>query len=125
MKTFLESEGIKALSRTAKAVGRLSKHFEGLEAVVNGIMASSGMDELGGLGTLGGVGGLGSAANDRAAKGAEAAVTGGSKSTTININLGKMVENIVFNGGLRENAQDLERQVTEIMYRVLAMAATV
>ena len=58
-------------------------------------------------------------------KGAEAAVTGGSKSTTVNINLGKMVENIVFNGGLRENAQDLERQVTEIMYRVLAMAATV
>lgn len=59
------------------------------------------------------------------AGGANATVTGGSKSTTVNINLGKMVENIVFNGGLRENAQDLERQVTEIMYRVLAMAATV
>ena len=70
-------------------------------------------------------GGVTQPAAQKASAGANATVTGGSKSTTVNINLGKMVENIVFNGGLRENAQDLERQVTEIMYRVLAMAATV
>lgn len=70
-------------------------------------------------------GGVTQPAAQKASAGANATVTGGSKSTTININLGKMVENIVFNGGLRENAQDMERQVTEIMYRVLAMAATV
>ena len=70
-------------------------------------------------------GGVPQQAAQKASTGANATVTGGSKSTTVNINLGKMVENIVFNGGLRENAQDMERQITEVMYRVLAMAATV
>lgn len=70
-------------------------------------------------------GGVPAAAEHKASAGASATVAGGTRSTTVNINLGKMVENIVFNGGLRENAQDMERQVTEIMYRVLAMAATV
>lgn len=46
-------------------------------------------------------------ATDRATKGAEAAVTGGTRNTTVTINLGKMVENIVFNGTLGENAQEL------------------
>ena len=67
--------------------------------------------------------GLGSAANDRAAKGAEAAVTGGTRNTTVNINLGKMVENIVFNGTLGESAQELENKIQEILTRTLMMAA--
>ena len=72
-----------------------------------------------------GSGGLPEPAMAKASAGAEASVKGGTRSTTVNINLGKMVENIVFNGGLKENAQDMERQITELMYRVLAMAATV
>ena len=72
-----------------------------------------------------GSGGLPEPAMAKASAGAEASVKGGTRSTTVNINLGKMVENIVFNGGLKENAQDMERQITEVMYRVLAMAATV
>ena len=63
------------------------------------------------------------AATERATKGAEAAVTGGTRNTTVNINLGKMVENIIFNGTLGDNAQALEQQIQEILYRTLAMAA--
>ena len=59
----------------------------------------------------------------KATKGAEAAVTGGTRNTTVNINLGKMVENIVFNGTLGENAQELENRIQEILTRTLTMAA--
>lgn len=85
--------------------------------------AGSGMDELGGLGMFWGVSGLGSGAEERVARGTEAAVTGGTRSTTVNINLGKMVENIVFNGTLGENAQELENKIQEILTRTLMMAA--
>ena len=68
--------------------------------------------------------GLGAAANDSVTKGAEAAVTGGTRNTTVNINLGKMVENIVFNGTLGESAQELENKIQEILTRTLMMAAT-
>ncbi len=57
------------------------------------------------------------------AGGATAAVTGGTRNTTVNINLGKMVENIVFNGTLGENAQELENRIQEILTRTLTMAA--
>lgn len=62
-------------------------------------------------------------ATTKATKGAEAAVTGGTRNTTVNINLGKMVENIVFNGTLGENAQELENRIQEILTRTLTMAA--
>ena len=67
--------------------------------------------------------GLGAEADSKAAKGAETAVTGGTRNTTVNINLGKMVENIVFNGTLGENAQELETRIQEILTRTLMMAA--
>ena len=62
-------------------------------------------------------------ASDKVKKGAEAAVTGGTRNTTVNINLGKMVENIIFNGTLGENAQELENKIQEILTRTLMMAA--
>ena len=68
-------------------------------------------------------GGLGSVAMAKASEGAKATVTGGTRNTTVNINLGKMVENIIFNGTLGENAQALERQIEEILNRTLTMAA--
>lgn len=68
-------------------------------------------------------GGLGAVADAKAGKAAEAAVTGGTRNTTVNINLGKMIENIVFNGTLGDNAQDLERRIQEILTRTLVMAA--
>ncbi|MEI6683428.1 MAG: hypothetical protein WCO44_12400 [Bacteroidota bacterium] len=52
----------------------------------------------------------------------EAIATGGTRNTTININLKNMVENIVFDGSLNESRSDLEKTVTEIFMRVLGMA---
>ena len=60
---------------------------------------------------------------DTVTTGATAAVTGGTRNTTVNINLGKMVENIVFNGTLGESAQELENKIQEILTRTLMMAA--
>jgi tape measure domain-containing protein len=51
-----------------------------------------------------------------------AVASGGSRSTQISIHLGKMVENIVFQGGVKENARDMEAQVEEILLRVLFAA---
>jgi phage-related protein len=50
--------------------------------------------------------------------------TSAGKAQQINITLGKMVDTINFNGGLRENAKDVENQLTEIMARILGMAET-
>jgi len=52
----------------------------------------------------------------------QAVASGGTRNTSININLGKMVENIIFQGGLKENAQDLQKQVEEILMRALYAA---
>ncbi len=97
----------------------------GYEKGANKVKENKGISHAGIPGQGGGVDGpgLGSAANDRAAKGAEAAVTGGTRNTTVNINLGKMVENIVFNGTLGESAQELENKIQEILTRTLMMAA--
>lgn len=51
---------------------------------------------------------------------------GGSKSNVTNINLGNMVENIIFNGGgFGDNKDDLTRQIEEAFVRVLMMARSV
>lgn len=95
----------------------------GYEKGANKVKENKGIAPGGLPGTDGGGVGLPAAATERATKGAEAAVTGGTRNTTVNINLGKMVENIIFNGTLGDNAQALEQQVQEILYRTLAMAA--
>ena len=55
-------------------------------------------------------------------KSATATATGGTRSTTVNINLGKMVESIVFNGGYNENEQDMEQRLAAMLSRILGMA---
>jgi len=52
----------------------------------------------------------------------EATATGGTRSTTINIHMGKFFDNIVFNGGFAENAKDVERKIEECLLRVLYSA---
>lgn len=107
--------------------GSVAAFKVGYEKGASKVRENKGKNGSGALSLQGGdVGGpgLGGAANAQAAKGAEAAVTGGTRNTTVNINLGKMVENIIFNGSFEENAQALEQRVQEIMYRTLAMAAT-
>lgn len=52
----------------------------------------------------------------------DAVASGGTRNTQITINLGKMVENVVFNGGVKENAQELTRQIEEALMQVLYAA---
>lgn len=53
---------------------------------------------------------------------ASATATGGTRNTTVNINLGKMVESIVFNGGYAENEHDMEQRLAAMLSRILGMA---
>ena len=48
--------------------------------------------------------------------------SGGTRNTQITINLGKMIENIVFNGGYSENKQAMTREIEEAVARILYMA---
>lgn len=54
----------------------------------------------------------------------EAVATGGTRNTQITINLDKMVEQINFNGGIEQNAQNITDQLTEALLRVLYSAQT-
>ena len=51
-----------------------------------------------------------------------AIATGGTRNNTINIHLGTMVENIVFNGGVNENRDSMVKQVEEALLQVLLAA---
>jgi len=53
---------------------------------------------------------------------ATSVASGGTRNNQITINLGKMVENIVFNGSVKENSQDLTRQLEDALVRVLYAA---
>ena len=53
---------------------------------------------------------------------ATATATGGTRSTTVNIHLGKMVESIVFNGGYNENEHDMEQRLAAMLSHILGMA---
>ena len=66
--------------------------------------------------------GNGSGLKETASKSATATATGGTRSTTVNISLGKMVESIVFNGGYEENEQDMEQRLAAMLSRILGMA---
>ena len=46
------------------------------------------------------------------------------KAQQINITLEKMVETINFNGTMKENSNDVEQRLREIMARILGMAET-
>ena len=66
--------------------------------------------------------GNGSGLKETASKSATATATGGTRSTTVNISLGKMVESIVFNGGYEDNEQDMEQRLAAMLSRILGMA---
>ena len=73
------------------------------------------------LDLLGGTGDRdGSGVNDGGSTNAIA--TGGTRNTTINIHMGKFFDNMVFNGGVTENINDIERKMEEVLLRVLYAA---
>jgi hypothetical protein len=88
----------------------------GLQTAVNGPLASLN----GGVGSRsnGGVGGRNVAGSN------EAIASGGTRNTTVHISIGKFFESMIFNGGVRENREDVQRQMAEVMARVLGMAET-
>ncbi|MDD2962571.1 MAG: phage tail tape measure protein [Bacteroidales bacterium] len=60
------------------------------------------------------------------AKGLSNDITGGgTRNTSVNIQFTNMVENIVFDGTMKDKRADLEREITSIMARVLGMAQSV
>ena len=104
--------------------GNVEKYKSGYAAGAAAVKKKD--QELEGLGVIpgdeetGGGGGYG-----KAGAAVESAVTGGTRSTTVNISLGKMIEQVVFNGSWEESSAELESKVQECLYRVLALAATV
>ena len=52
----------------------------------------------------------------------EAIATGGTRNTSITINLGEMIGSVSFNGSIEDNREDFERKLAESMFRVLAIA---
>jgi hypothetical protein len=54
-----------------------------------------------------------------------AVASGGARSTSININIGKQVENMIFQGGFEENKEAVRKSVEEIMLRALYAAQSV
>jgi hypothetical protein len=84
---------------------------ESVRASVNGPLAAT-------------YGGRGGEDGGRGSKSNEAIATGGTRNTTVNISVGKFFEDMVFNGGVRENREDIQRNMAEVMSRVLGMAET-
>ena len=86
--------------------------------------------KVGGVGeqmlAMAGGGGAGSGTTGSSTGATEASTksvaTGGSRSTSITINLKSLVEKIVFEGGFGENRGDMQRQVSEALLQVLNMA---
>lgn len=88
----------------------------------NGIQPSG----LPGTITEGGAGnGGGGGVPGAASSGATAAATGGTRNTHIIINLGKMIETVVFEGGAKENSNELQRAVEGCLLRALNAAASI
>ena len=53
---------------------------------------------------------------------AQAVASGGTRNTSIYITVGKMVESLIYQGGVGETAPDVERKIEEILMRVLFAA---
>jgi hypothetical protein len=54
----------------------------------------------------------------------DATATGGTRSTTVNIKIDKGIGDLYFNGTTKENAPEIERNLAEMLYRVLGIAST-
>jgi TP901 family phage tail tape measure protein len=79
------------------------------------------MDAVNGTGTV--TGGTGNGTGGGGTTPTNNSVSaGGSRNSTVNISLGNMVENMVFNGTLTENRENVRRQMEEILFQVLYAA---
>jgi tape measure domain-containing protein len=101
-----------------------------LGSLIGGMKESMGIGTPGVPGMDGGNGGTGDGSGDGSGNGGagnkavESIAGGGTRSTTININLGNLIENIFYQGGFGENKDDFERDIQSALIRVLQMANT-
>jgi hypothetical protein len=101
-----------------------------LGSLIGGMKESMGIGTPGVPGLDGGNGGTGDGSTDgngnggAGGKAVESIASGGTRSTTINITLGSMVENIFYQGAFGENRDQFERDLESALIRVLQMANT-
>lgn len=108
MSTYLEnSQDIKLLKDYASGRG-----FAIDEATIPGLTPADG------------TGSKGSGATSTGLSTAESIATGGTRSTTINITLRNLVEKIIYEGGFGENRANTEKDMEDLLIRVLQMAYT-
>lgn len=121
---------IEELSKKRKAIDvwQVKSNGKTLGDVTSGLKKSLGIDTPGVPGmTSGGIGGIdgdgGEGGNGGAGNGAASAIaTGGSKSTSIIINLKSLVERIVFEGGYEGSRDAMQKDLESALIRVLEMA---
>lgn len=105
---------------TGKVVAKFNVGYEKGKANPNPSMSQL---NFGGIGAGGGVDtdtALGPAKSTR-----DEAVSGGTRSNVINITLGKMIENVVFQGSFDDNESTLQSKVEECLMRTLNAAMSV
>jgi hypothetical protein len=105
---------------------KMSVNDTSLSDVANGLKAKldigGGINEQMQEANAGGAGGDGGGGSGGAS--ANAIATGGTRNTQVTITLRNLVENIILQGGVTENSQEITRQVEEAMLRVLYSAQT-
>lgn len=104
------------------------KSFSGIADGIKkqlGLTAPSAIAPVGIPGMPGGSSDGSGAGDGSAGKVSDNISAGGARNTSVQITFKNMVENIVFDGNLKEKRADLEREVQSIMARVLGMAQSV
>lgn len=78
-----------------------------------------------GIGTMSSGSIASAAVPSAAATGAAETAKGGTRNTAITINLGKFFDNMVFNGGVRDNVNEIQSVVEECLLRTLNAATSI
>lgn len=117
-----------AAQRKAIDIWQVRSNGKSLSDVTAGLKRSLGIEApavpgMAGNGTGGGPGEDGGSGNGGNGT-ASSIATGGSKNTTITINLRSLVENLVFEGGYEGSREDMQHDLESRLIRVLEMAAS-
>lgn len=117
-----------AAQRKAIDIWQVRSNGKSLSDVTAGLKRSLGIEApavpgMAGNGTGGGPGEDGGSGNGGNGT-ASSIATGGSKNTSITINLRSLVENLVFEGGYEGSREDMQHDLESRLIRVLEMAAS-
>ena len=100
---------------SGKSLGDIASNLKNKLGIGDNKIAPAGVPgmESGGKPEGGGLAGSGAT---------EGIATGGTRNTTVNINFKNMVENMVFGGDSKENRGEMEKEISQILMRILGMA---